>query len=146
MDNIIAWSPGITLESIEKQIITAAFKHYRGNKTATANALGIAIRTLDNKFEKYAAEAAVEKERDENEQSKRTEFLARCRGFTTDSAGNIIAAEADPAGKRVPVTSGLGVESPVNLNAKSAVPLSERPKVQVVLPTQASAGRPVGRR
>jgi DNA-binding NtrC family response regulator len=50
---MILWQPGVTLEDIEKQVIQKAFSFYRGNKTATAKSLGIAIRTLDAKLEKY---------------------------------------------------------------------------------------------
>ena len=67
MNEAINWSPGVTLENVEKQVILAAFRHFRGNKTVTANALGIAIRTLDNKLEKYEADGKAEKERQDNE-------------------------------------------------------------------------------
>ena len=50
---MINWQPGITLEEIEKQVILKALEFYQGNKTKTALSLGIAVRTLDNKLEKY---------------------------------------------------------------------------------------------
>ena len=50
---MINWQPGMTLEVLEEQAIKSAFQFYRGNKTATASSLGIAIRTLDSKLEIY---------------------------------------------------------------------------------------------
>lgn len=47
------WQPGVTLDQVEKEVILKALSFYHGNKTVTARALGIAIRTLDNKLEKY---------------------------------------------------------------------------------------------
>jgi hypothetical protein len=44
----------MTLDQLEKQAILSAYSICGKNKTRTAQALGIAIRTLDNKFEKYA--------------------------------------------------------------------------------------------
>lgn len=78
--NQLVWTPGITLEEIEKQVIILAYKHFRCNKTTTANALGIAIRTLDNKLEKYDFESKAEIERERMDHIKRTDFLARQRG------------------------------------------------------------------
>jgi hypothetical protein len=52
----ITWQPGITLEQLEKQVILKALQFFGGNKTRTAQSLDIAIRTLDNKLEKYERE------------------------------------------------------------------------------------------
>jgi hypothetical protein len=89
MLNNVTWSPGVTLAAIEKQAILAAFRHFRGNKTATANSLGIAIRTLDNKLEQYKNEAEKEEKQGNDERTKREEFLQRQRGFTTNADGSI---------------------------------------------------------
>lgn len=37
----------------EKEIILEALEHYKGNRTNTAEALGITVRTLRNKLKKY---------------------------------------------------------------------------------------------
>lgn len=50
---MIVWQPGNTLEEVEKAVILRALAYFHGNKTQTAKALGIAIRTLDNKLAKY---------------------------------------------------------------------------------------------
>lgn len=53
---MINWSPGQTLEQIEKQVILQAYRFYEQNKTHTAAALGISIRTLDGRLADYAAQ------------------------------------------------------------------------------------------
>ena len=58
------WTPGKTLEEIEKEVIIVAFRFFNNNKTHTAQSLGIAIRTLDNKLAKYAQEKQTVKVKD----------------------------------------------------------------------------------
>jgi transcriptional regulator with PAS, ATPase and Fis domain len=47
------WSPGSTLNDIERSVILAALQYHSGNRTHTARALGISIRTLRNKLSDY---------------------------------------------------------------------------------------------
>jgi len=47
------WAPGVTLSDIERNVILAALKHFDGNRTHTAKALAISIRTLRNKLAEY---------------------------------------------------------------------------------------------
>jgi transcriptional regulator with PAS, ATPase and Fis domain len=47
------WAPGVTLSDIERNVILAALKHFEGNRTHTAKALAISIRTLRNKLAEY---------------------------------------------------------------------------------------------
>lgn len=54
---MISYQPGVTLEQIEKEIILQAIRFYGGNKTRTAQSLGISIRTLDSKLAKYEVKA-----------------------------------------------------------------------------------------
>ena len=56
---MIMWQPGVTLADMEKKIILKAFECFQGNKTKTASALGIAVRTLDNKLALYGVNANV---------------------------------------------------------------------------------------
>lgn len=53
------WQPGMSLEDVEKEVILKAFRFYQQNKTHTAHSLGIAIRTLDAKLEKYGEKKDV---------------------------------------------------------------------------------------
>lgn len=47
------WTPGRTLNDIEKNVIIDALNYHQGNRTHTARALGISIRTLRNKIADY---------------------------------------------------------------------------------------------
>lgn len=47
------YSPGITLEEIEREAILAALRYHKGNRTATARALGISARTLITRIKDY---------------------------------------------------------------------------------------------
>ncbi|MBC7387210.1 MAG: sigma 54-interacting transcriptional regulator [Cryobacterium sp.] len=47
------WSPGETLNDIERMVILQALDYHQGNRTHTARALGISIRTLRNKLAEY---------------------------------------------------------------------------------------------
>jgi two-component system response regulator FlrC len=48
-----SWSPGKTLDDIERNVILEALTYHSGNRTHTARALGISIRTLRNKLADY---------------------------------------------------------------------------------------------
>ena len=48
-----SWEPGRTLDDIEKSVILEALQYHKGNRTHTARALGISIRTLRNKLADY---------------------------------------------------------------------------------------------
>lgn len=47
------WIPGQSLNDIERNVILAALNYHNGNRTHTARALGISIRTLRNKLSDY---------------------------------------------------------------------------------------------
>jgi len=47
------WAPGRTLDDIEREVILKALQYHQGNRTHTARALGISIRTLRNKLADY---------------------------------------------------------------------------------------------
>ena len=51
--NAAIWKPGRTLDEIERTVILEALKHFSGNRTHTAKALGISIRTLRNKLAEF---------------------------------------------------------------------------------------------
>lgn len=145
MNEIIVWSPGVTLDAIEKEVILKAYRFYKSNKTQTASALGIAIRTLDHKLERYLGDGKAEKERRERSDTKRAEFLARQRNGNGGTNG-IGTAQASPSEKTVAsapqgvsrngAAAGVHVEPANHTAEKPAVPVSERSKVQTVLPAK----------
>jgi two-component system response regulator HydG len=47
------YNPEITLFELEKRYILKALRHFSGNKTRAASALGITIKTLYNKLHMY---------------------------------------------------------------------------------------------
>lgn len=110
----IIWQPGITLEQIEKQVILKAFAFFRQNKTQTANALDIAIRTLDHKLEEYG-------KRKESSHSRKT----------------LEEAQREVDGGRA--REGLRVEPASQNTSQSAVSLREQDQVQEVPPRQVAA-------
>lgn len=81
MNQSINWSPGVTLDMIEKQVIKKAFSFFRNNKTATAISLGISIRTLDNKLEIYKKEDEILEEETTALRKREQDFLRRARGI-----------------------------------------------------------------
>jgi len=52
-DKLQTWTPGRTLDDIERNVILDALMYHQGNRTHTAKSLGISIRTLRNKLADY---------------------------------------------------------------------------------------------
>lgn len=150
MNEQIVWSPGVTLEEIEKQVILKAFRFYRGNKTTTAGALGIAVRTLDNKLEKYENDGREQKARDDERREKDKAFFDRQRGITRSINDSDEEREAQrrKAGltRDGNATAGIRVESPDGFAQEHAMPVSESQKVQSVLHAKPAHGGPRSRR
>lgn len=78
MSNII-WTPGVTIEALEEQVIMKALGHYK-NKEVAAAALGISRRTIDNKLEKYAEDEKIREAALAVKKRKDDEYLQRARG------------------------------------------------------------------
>lgn len=100
----INWQPGQTLEEIEEAVITKAFRYYQGNKTATARSLDIAIRTLENKLEKYSGGSS---------------------GGVQE--GPVRIAQRKPEG--IHPQGGDGIQSVVEVSEKQTVPVRKQRKV-----------------
>lgn len=159
-NNIVTWTPGMSLESVERQVILAAFRHYRGNKTATAQSLGIAIRTLDNKLAQYEGDDKKEKLAHELNAQRGQDFLARQRGFTTSVDGAVIPIEGGQArvysgpprgaekseSNGESAEAGLSMESASEAPAQPSVPLPVGAEVQSVSSKHAARNRSERRR
>lgn len=130
MNEPINWSPGITLEEIERLVILKAYRFYNNNKTTTANALGIAIRTLDARLGKYEADAKEQELKDAEDRRKREDFLARSRGAPQSPD---VFSSADARARMESVTQAA---------AKPGMSVQERQEVQSVLPKQTPQGGP----
>lgn len=137
----IFWSPGVTLDAIEKLVICKAYQFYKQNKTATAKALGISIKTLDNKFERYEKEDAEAKEAMQNEYERREQFLHRARFGNGAGISNPYQSPAPGASNPSRVSNGSeagrgnGMESSSFAAAQSPVPVPQRQEIQDVLPS-----------
>ena len=125
------WQPGMSLELVEKEAILQAFRFYRANKTTTASALGISIRTLDAKLEKYATDDVLLRKVDDERREQAREFGLRQRGITRNIEGRAIIPGSFEADVQQ-ASSGVRVESVANTAAKSAMPVQERTEVQSV--------------
>ena len=137
MTESIQWSPGVSLEEIEKQVILKAFAHYRRNKTVTSNALGIAIRTLDHKLEKYEYDKLEQDKKDAEYRARREEFLIKSRGNPPNNIGAIYSTSG-----HIESQGGVRMESVVNSSSQHAVSMPERKEVQGMLPESTSKGYP----
>lgn len=136
MNPVSIWSPGMSLEMVEKQIIQKAYAFYR-NKTTTANSLGIAVRTLDAKLEKYDLEDKKEVEKADDGRAERDEQLLRARGH-------------HPSQRIVPespeVKPRLQVEPTKKSSEEHEVSMSIDAEIQEMLSTPASASGSRSRR
>ena len=143
----LTWSPGITLDQLERHAIEQAFRFYQGNKTQTARALDIAIRTLEVKLEKYAFDDERAKEAFETGRLQREEFQRRQRGIASPAAPTHAAIHnSNGSGSAQPAQAerhgydshaGVRVEPAAHVSPKQSVPVQERQEVQGVLPAKA---------
>ncbi len=143
MNEAIIWSPGVTLDNIERQVIFKAFSFFGKNKTQTAQALGISIRTLDNKFERYAKEDEGEREWHEKRKREQSNFLARARGIHPaqyDIANGQTSSYPQSVQNSGAANEGLRVEPAAEPAAQLEMPVPKRQEVQSVLPKHATAG------
>lgn len=167
----IVWSPGVTLKEIEKQVIHAAYRYFKQNKTQTAQALGISIRTLDNKFSEYKTEEGKQEDAEAKRTESREEFARRARAYHGDPTPDELAKRrADQRarnealgiseGNRGPAKAiqetqdfsdgftteaGVPVEPAAQLSQEQPLPVSERQEVQA-MPSKSSPGRSNGKR
>lgn len=146
----INWVPGITLEEMEKQCVLSAYRFYRQNKTQTAGALGIAIRTLDAKLEKYGDDERREAERVDGDKRNKEIILARMRGLphlAIDNRSPLVKladakiqneATQTPA-PRLETSSGERVQSLEKVTPQQPMSVPERSEVQEVLPRKVTS-------
>ncbi len=150
--NPIVWSPGVALETLIQQVVETAMVFYKGNKTAAAQSLGIAVRTLDNRLEKYAKEKSDNEQRYSEAKTKREQFIARQRAipigaqFDTSATPSVYTAEV--ARRRQEASShakaGVRAEPLANAAPQQSLPVHEPKEIQSVLPSKAAGNRSKG--
>ena len=107
MNTETTWYNGMTLDEMEQVIIMKSLQIHAGNKTKTAEALGISIRTIDNKLEKYEEQKREHTRRAEEKEKRYEQHILRSQGRT----------EVEPT-----------IETP----AQHPVPVRQREEVQEV--------------
>jgi len=135
MMEVIQWGPGVTLHQIELMVVEKAFQHFKENKTQTATALDISIRSLDDKLEKIRVLNAEEAARTEERRIRDEEFLLRARGITLPEQTLDRSKEVDPM-KR----------ASENVQAEMPAPVSIAKEAPKVLPKDAHRATAGGRR
>lgn len=111
----LVWTPGMSLEAVEKEVILQALKYFKGNKTATYNALGIAPKTLDSKLEKYNVSAKEMKEKQDDRTTRANEWLEKQRWGHTGKARSSQEVLQTPAEFRVESTIELPTQQPMSM-------------------------------
>ena len=123
--NAVQYTLGMKIDELKKQATLFAYRAYGNNKTATANSLGISVRTLDKWLEEFKAEDTKATE-SENERAKRnTDFLARCRGQHPSQKAQLQGNTPHS----VQATAGPGNQPPAKVPAQQAVSVSKRKEV-----------------
>lgn len=150
MNMDVVWTLGNTLDQMERNAIQIAFKFFQGNKTQTSISLGISIRTLEAKLEKYANDDKSERQRATHDANGNDEWSKRARGLSPPLAtseierrindSNRVAKEPEESTDDVDPGTGLRVEPAVEIPAQQSMPVSVEKEVQSVLPKQASQG------
>lgn len=138
-NGLIQWAPGVTLEMVERQTIFAAYEHFKHNKTATSIALGISIRTLDNKFEKYQADDESLEKQEITRKQNDSDWLARSRGQMPPLKPQIFEERKNHDKASVSTETGFCPEPATEVPSQQPVSLPKRNEVQGVLQAQASA-------
>ncbi len=99
-DGSSLFRPGVTLKQVEKEFVLGAYQFFHGNKTATASALGVSVRTIDNKLERYEKDDASAHALAEKARVDRIAFAARARGSvvkTSDGFDTLAPVPSVPA-------------------------------------------------
>lgn len=125
---MVTWQPGMTLSYLEKLAIKASMRFHQNNKTATANSLGICVRTLDNKLASYVDEDKKEQDGNAKDRTDREKELDRHRYGA--NAGNenrdAINVPQYPGGPTEGRTVGDGEQQPV-AGQQTSQPIGQPP-------------------
>lgn len=111
---MVTWYQGQTLEQNEKAIIKESLRLNGGNKTATALALGIAIRTLQNKVLEIEAEEKANTDAEAARAENDRMWLKRQKGISYDNEGRAILPAPESVAAQVVVP-----EEPTQIEAPS---------------------------
>lgn len=134
LDNSAVWQVGMTLENLEREVILRCYRYFRGNKTTCAASLGIAIRTLDNKLEKYGADDKEREAINAIQKKRREEFAMRQRGLAPAQHSTDDISQKDVSARAENVRQND--QSVIATTTEQTLPLQEREVISGVLPEQ----------
>ncbi len=138
-NELIIWSPGMTLDHVERLVILKAYSFYKQNKTATSTALGVSIRTLDERLKKYGHDDTTLEARAKAQSDRDRAFDLRSRGESVHAANSESSSESEEFAHST--EGGVHMEPAEDVPAQPTVPLHVRKKVQGVSSRKASASR-----
>lgn len=94
---MIIWSPGMSLEDIEEQIIEKAYNHYSKNLEKTASSLKISLEKLQEKIKNFSKKQEEMDYTLEIEKKKYEIYLKRARGEKlSDHDNNLMRKTYEP--------------------------------------------------
>ncbi len=127
------WSPGLTLERVEKDCILQALNFFENNKTRTAEALGICPRTLDNKLARY---------RNDESGTARAENYSNGNsgGDTQGTPGGSCQGQKGPEVPQAGLGTqeGVHVQPPLKPSEEPSLSLRKRQEIQKMSPKQSA--------
>jgi len=133
--NPIIINQTMTVDAVTKLLTLEAYRYWRGNKTATANSLGISVRTLETWLEKYEQDERDQQRRESEYKLEQERILQRLRGEHAGASTGPSKQDGKDA-----ANTGLRLESAQNPQQEYALPVPERQKVQEVLPSDVAHG------
>lgn len=138
------WQPGRKLEDYEKEIILKELAFRGGNKTHTANALGIALRTLQNKLHQYGVKDADGEPTQPVAVERRTFDPSGLAGHAETRRLQATAETAQRASEQqaaLRTEAGVRVEQNAQADrAEQPMPVQQRQEVQAVSPATPASG------
>lgn len=139
--DVIIWTPGMTLEAIERQVIEKSFCFYRQNKSATARALGITVKTLDNKFERYQKDDEMALEAKKQDEERREQLLHRSRFGAGAGLSDPFRPAPAPTRPADNPAARDGMEPASGVASQQTVSVPIRNEVQGMLPAENTTRR-----
>lgn len=123
---------GMTEEALIQAVTLYTLQWFRGNKTQAAHTLGINVKTIDNRLERYENERKLAEQNDTERKRTNVELLNRMRGTPGQTIAQVPTDIFSPG-------TGIYVESAPQVPAQQPVPVPQRQEVQKVLPQHNTA-------
>lgn len=82
---MLTWTPGVTLQDIERSCIMQALRYFNGNTASVGRSLGISDRTVRKRIDEYKAQDRVREMRSEATHQRNSLKLKLQRGQISDA-------------------------------------------------------------